>query len=317
VFACSSSSSIGDIPPPPDAGATTNADVSTLAITKLFIGDTDVVSAAASTLAWKRIGYDLDGQTTTADSTSVCIPASSFSSAKVDGVDGIDNAFGSLLVPLLQADLFDLNASDTASTAIAAGKTTTLLRIVGLTDSTQTATGLAATASMGATITSGIANASTTWPSIAGTTVTFGTVYVVDGTTVARDADTTLPLAIWATLSVPLTLAIHHPIITLRRDGTSPVRGVIAGTLDTSEAIAAFQALAGRFSQSLCGSAFDGVVAQIRDMQDIMLDETNPPGAPCNAISIGIAFTATQIANAQTTVDVPSPPDPCTDAGTD
>jgi len=63
---------------------------------------------------------------------------------------------------------------------------------------------------------------------------------------------------------------------------------------------------------------FDGIAAQVVGMQDIMLDGTNTPGVPCNAISIGVKFTAKQIANDATTVDPAPLPNPCAfDAGTD
>jgi len=289
----------------------------------LTLGESDPQTGESSMTAWKTIGFDLDGIETTSSSTNVCVPGSSL--AQVDGVDGIDNSWGSSFLPLLQTALSDQPISADVTSSILGGRTTTLLRIVGLTDTRQTATGLMGAASMGASLTlNGDIGASTKWPSVSATSITFNTVYVVDGTIVARDADGPLAMTLWprerfglGSQPVPLALSIHGPVLTLRRV-PSATFGVLAGTLDTTEVIDSLHLLAARISQTLCGSAFDGITAQVVGMQDIMLDGTNTPGVPCNAISIGVKFTAKQIANDATTVDPAPLPNPCAfDAGTD
>jgi hypothetical protein len=97
------------------------------------------------------------------------------------------------------------------------------------------------------------------------------------------------------------------------------VSGIIAGVLDTDEAIAAARYLADRLSTSLCNPAAFELFAgdPITEAQDILDDGTNASGVPCNAISIGIGFTAKLVANpTQVAVDPTPLPDPC-DAGVD
>ncbi|HEY2365979.1 MAG TPA: hypothetical protein VGH87_06315, partial [Polyangiaceae bacterium] len=82
------------------------------------------------------------------------------------------------------------------------------------------------------------------------------------------------------------------------------------------------KSVAGRISQSLCGSAFDGIAQQITQASDIKKDGSNAPGATCDGISIGLGFVGKKIANpTKVAVDDGSvPPDPCTssgDSGTD
>jgi hypothetical protein len=94
-------------------------------------------------------------------------------------------------------------------------------------------------------------------------------------------------------------------------------QGVIAGVLHTDEAIASARACSARASASLCSSAFNGIAQQIEYAQDILDDGTNRPGVPCDAMSIGIGFSAALVANPDKVgTEPPPPPNPC-DAGAD
>ena len=75
--------------------------------------------------------------------------------------------------------------------------------------------------------------------------------------------------------------------------------------------------VAGSISPMLCGGAtLDTILSVIRQASDIRADGTNGPGAACDAISIGIGFTAKQIGPAKTLAKpTPPAPDPCADAG--
>jgi hypothetical protein len=249
----------------------------------------------------------------------VCTPGSPL--AQVDGVGGIDNAWGSMILPLTKDAFFTQQAlTSFTRNAILSGQSTTLLRVVGLDGLDDTATGLAATASMGTTITSTVFDSTTIWPSVTNTNVTFSSVYIVDGTVVATGADGALPIFVWYSLVRPVTIFVHHPVITFQRpSASSVVNGVIAGTLDADELIETFRELASLLSQSFCsGPGFDNIASQIRDATDIMSDESNAPGKPCDAISIGLGFTARVVANDSTTVDASTATNPCaTDTGTE
>jgi hypothetical protein len=58
----------------------------------------------ATVTDWQRIGFNLDGACTTASSTNPCALASDAQSAtQVDGAGGIDNSFGAIVCPVLDA----------------------------------------------------------------------------------------------------------------------------------------------------------------------------------------------------------------------
>jgi hypothetical protein len=90
------------------------------------------------------------------------------------------------------------------------------------------------------------------------------------------------------------------------------VNGTIAGVLDVQEITDAAALCARRMDTAFCGSAFDGLAEQISQAPDILRDGTNAPGLTCDAISIGIGFTARQVANPTKVAEAPPPtPDPC------
>jgi hypothetical protein len=248
----------------------------------------------------------------------VCSPYAT-KSAQIDGVDGRDNAWGSLFVPLIEIAASDPTPSITETNFIRSGSTTLLLRVTGLSDDlNQTAIALKASVATGAPIPSPTFATTTTWPAVQGSNATFSEVYVTNGLIVARSPDAPLTITVHFLTGIDLPIRIHNGIMTFRRSEPSGVDGTIGGTLTTTEVTDTLRSIAGRMSRAFCGSASDGVVNQVRAMQDILVDATNAPSVPCTAISIGLKFTAKQISNDQTSVDVASPPDPCAaDAGTD
>lgn len=296
--------------------------MATFAVDTFLLGDITSLNAAPSTSAWESIGYDLDGLSTTSDSVNVC---DGDPKARIDGNYGIDNAFGAIFIPILQTASARVTPSVDETNFIESGQTTIVLRVGGLSDDlTQTVTGLTADVATGSALGAPPAfDTTTTWPTITGSQVHFREVYANDGVIVARNTEDAIQFALlFVAFSPPnevaLPLAIHNAVVSFRRTTTSRVvDGTIAGTLDTTELIDAMKQIAGRISPSLCGSAFDGIADQLRSIQDILLDGTNRAGVACNAISIGLKFTARKIADDSSTVDVPAPPDACADAGTD
>jgi hypothetical protein len=329
------------VPMPPDAGITTSTSVSTFAVTQLLLGETDR-DGGASTNAWKELGYDLDGRVTTMDSSGVCtLQLGANRSTQVDGVGGIDNAWGSQLVAPFQTFLVEPSPSIDATQIIDSGEWTLLLQVTGLSDdSNQTARGLSAQVFVGARTAGPPAFDSTTdWPlrpsSVAdasrvpfGAVVQFSDVYVMDGTFVARTsaAPLSIPLVLQSHNTnhpgeTTLPLEIHDAVITF--DHVAPAtaaHGTIAGVLDPASFVSAVRALVGRVSPSLCGDVFAGIAAEMLDAEDILEDGTNAPDVPCDGISIGLGFTAQLVAN-PTTIGADPPPaiDPCAvwDAGAD
>jgi len=307
---------LGAVPAAPDAGATTSTTVTTFALNALWLGDTTRDGTEDLYGAWRSFGYDLDGRVTIEDSTNICALANnSRKSIQIDGNDGIDNSFGANVLLFLMVQTGTTNLSSDATSLIGAGTWTLQLRVAGLpADLQQSATGLSAQAFVsGAFNGSPAFDATTDWPVLAssvsdgatvasGALVRFATVYVNGGTVVARDATQplSLPVALWNYPGKPkapelsvLTLRIHDPILTfVRSDATSAAQGTIAGVLDTKEIQAATTMLGDALGS--CDGIFGSAFA---DTQEILSDGTNAPDTPCDAISIGIGFTAKVVAN--------------------
>ncbi len=340
--ACTSSStSDGQPPPSVDAGVTTNTTTVTFAIDSLSLGDTsDGVKLSAT--AWRSLGYDLDGKTTTEQSVDVCTLAPTAPLRfQDDGIGGRDNAFGSFILPILQSVVGPPSCgllgpcndvlSNDETQAIAQGKFTLQIQVVGLSDDpNQTASGLTAQVFSSDALGSTPAfDPTTDWPvqaeslvdstSIAGGALArFTSAYVTNGTFVAGTRESvTVPLH--ANIhGFVFTLPIHAAIITFEHTSSSAAAsGVLAGVLDLAELTAIFQRQAGTVSTSLCGPAFTGIAQQIGQAVDILMDRSNHAGTPCTGVSFGLGFHATRIAN-PTTVAAPIPVvDPCADGGTD
>lgn len=329
VLACES----GDerIPTTPDAGTTTSNVVSTFALRTVSVGEADL-QGVESANAWRGFGFDLDGKNTTSGSSDVCsLHAGTPQFNQVDGLLGRDNAFGSVLLPIIRQAAFQPEPSITQSNVIQSGAWTWQLQVTGLpSDPTQSAVGLHAQLFVGAGLGSVPSFDSTTdWPVLAssladgvsvtnGARVQFSNVFVTNGTLVMTDAaePLLLPLVLNGEL---LRLHIHHPTITLAR-GALDLPGVVGGVLDVEEFIAGMQNVAGRLSPGLCGSAFGGIADQMRQGQDILADTSNAPGVPCDAVSIGIGITTRLIANPTTVAADPPVQDfcaPTTDGGLD
>ncbi len=321
------------IPLTPEAGTTTSNVVSTFAVTTVLLGEADL-RGVESTSAWRAFGFDLDGKATTSSSTDVC--SLHPGAPNVDQVDGLlarDNAFGSVLLPIIESvgSLVRGQPSILQSGLIQSGAWTWLLEVTGLpSDPKQSTDGLRAQLFVGAQLGSAPSFDSTmNWPVLAsslangvsvagGARVQFSNVFVTDGTLVATDAAEPLVLPMIVVDGLH-PLRIHHPTITLTLASLDSA-GVVAGVLDPEDVVAALQNFAGHISRSLCGSAFDAIAEQLRDAQDILDDTSNAPGVPCNAISIGIGITARVIANPTTVAADPPAPDfcaPTADAGLD
>ena len=328
----------GQPPAKPSGPATTSTTVETFAIQKLLLGEADR-TGTPSTSAWKAYGYNLDGKTTTKDSTDVCtLHTGAPKTNQADGNNGIDNAFGSVILPIIETAASLPTPSDTISQAIDSGSFTIQLQVKGLDDTaTQTATGLTGQLFASGKYDNGTPafDATTDWPVSglllnnptdinSGSKIAFNDAYVSNGTFVSGDLAAG---GITVTISlvfqgVPLALSVNHAVITFdHTDAADAANGTIAGVIDTEQLITGLQSVAGRISASLCGSAFNGIADQIRQASDIIKDGSNKAGAQCDGISIGLGFVGKKIANPTKIAsdDGAVPPDPCAggDAGSD
>jgi hypothetical protein len=327
----------GQPPTKPSGPATTATTTETFAVQTLLLGEAPRSGGAPSNTAWKDYGYNLDSKTTTKTSTDVCTLHTGAPTAnQVDGNNGIDNAFGSVILPIIETAASLPTPSQTISQAIDKGDFTIQLSITGLDDTaTQTATGLKGQLYASGAYPGGTPafDSTTDWPVSAlllndpndiskGSKIQFNDAYISNGTFVSGDLSTggiTVSISL-VFQGVPLTLSVNHAVITFdHTTANDAANGTIAGVIDTEQLITGLKSVAGRISASLCGTAFDGIADQIRQASDIMKDGSNKAGTPCDGISIGLGFVGKKIANpTKIAVDDGSvPPDPCTSSGGD
>jgi hypothetical protein len=328
---------------PSGAPATTISAPHNYAIRSLYLGDTDR-SGVPSPLAWQSFGYNLDGLVTTSTSSNACTLASAAAaSVQEDGAGGIDNSFGENIVPIFAH--IDSSFSQSTNASIDGGRFTLMAYVLGFDDSadnTTTAAGLTGVMLGGGDYLAvrGAAptwSAATSWPILstsldcANTACPAGTDPIAAATArfprafqVTGEFVTGTPALISLSLSVggqPIALNIEATAISFRplRPGMV-TQGTIAGALNTAEFVDSLQSVGG-YSSSLCyGSALQSVSQQIGQASDIVLGDggtvSNPSGLPCNAISIGLGFDATEIA-VPTPSDIVEPAEGGCDCGCD
>ena len=312
-------------PPPPDSGTATTT-VQTYALHTIHLGEADR-SGTLSTTAWKSYGLNLDGLVTNKDATTVCTLAQGAPKTnQVDGDNGIDNSFGETLLPIFATILSQQTPSVIETDTIDQGTWTVQLQITGLSaDPNQTAPGLTAQIFTSGQYDNGTPafDSTTDWPVLStsvadgqtiasGSKMVFANAFIESGQFVTQNAPDPLVLSL-SLNGVPVELHLHDSTILFQHTvGDDLTNGTIAGVLDTQEFITTLKSVAGQFSTSLCGSAFDGIAQQIQQASDIMSDGTNVAGLTCNGISVGIGFDAKRVANPTKVVPPPPPPpDPC------
>ncbi len=305
-------------PSAPDAAATSATTEHAFVIHAIHLGDEkDPVSAKPD---WYELGYDIDGKTTTAVSTDVCTQAQDANKKNMaDGNNGIDNSFGENLVPVLAAIATNPSATETA--AIMNGTYTLMIDLKGLDEAnlSQTATGLhgqvfgAVPFNQGpnaqgalptfttsdnwpldpAFVTTGIADGGALANPVVSTEV-FSSAYIANGTFVGFADEVSIAVAVGGAAMV---LPVRHAVITFTNGGTHATSGVLAGVILTTDLVNAFAGSAGNINASFCpGSAtFQTLVTTIEQAADIMHDGSNVAGTPCDAVSIGIGFTADEV----------------------
>jgi hypothetical protein len=258
---------------------------------------------ANSSTAWKTIGFDLDGIDSMSDCSQQCTINSHGSASKEcnDGMNGIDNTFGEVIVPFLKAN--NINIDDQANMAIQMGEFTIMLDFAGLTaDADQgplvmklyNGGNLEGTPKFDGTdcwpvtpesltnktdITS--AKASFTMTQIAGNQVMSGTINV-------------LPLSI-ATSIGPISINVRAARLefdlTPGHDGV--MQGFVGGVLDEGEFLDTIQgAIYAKFGPVIGKAACHMGDTTIEGAVDIMDDGSAGLGSTCNGISFGVGFTA-------------------------
>jgi hypothetical protein len=305
----------------------------TLAIRKLFIGDTDRMGSPSSS-AWKDFGYDLDGKISTSDSKDLCMPADGAKPSAVyeDGEEGRDNSFGKNILPIVTALAMD--ASTQINDSIETGSFTIMIRLDEL-GTAAAENGVLSKLYGGAQLVDAMGmdllpawDGTDMWPvvnellvngDIENPQVQFKGSYVVtDPATNARTwvsgdfGNITLNLAI---AGFTLGLTVNHAVITmeLNDDNSQATNGTIAGILNTEQLISELAKVAGSFDPSLCppSSTFESIAQQIRQASDIGADGSQDPSKECDGISMGLGFNMQKVELGAVSAPAETPPDPC------
>ncbi|HWL85246.1 MAG TPA: hypothetical protein VNO21_05560 [Polyangiaceae bacterium] len=294
----------GDLlhPPGPGGSATTSTEERNFAIQKLFLGHTNR-DGTQNLDAWQTFGYDLDGKATTATSTDVCTPLGADTGKQVDGPHGVDNSFGYNVMPLLT--YVASTAQDDINTAIGNGAFTAMIDVKGLTDdATQTATGLSAKFFGGSTLSSKPTfTTADKWPvtyeslvngDVNDPKIQFPNGYITSGTWVnAQSGAGSITIAL-VLQSSTVNLTIRNAIITFEHSAPGDAaNGIIAGVVKTQDFLDALDPAVA--AVGACSTFATIGVPGIREASDMLSDGTNVAGQPCDAISIGVGFTAKQI----------------------
>lgn len=291
---------------PPDGAGT----ATTLAWSRLLLGDTDP-SGVPSLDAWKQYGYNIDG-VRPGDLAAFCSPAASASASVVheEGASGIENAFGHLILPLLQPPTTPVVPC--VVTPCPQDEFKPLISIDRLGSGTSYDP-LPAQVAMGGDLGhSPVFDGTDVWPVVQGTTVSLPESYLVNDTWVSGALAS---LSVSVDVQQMLTLDVHHAVLTMKLDQTrkTATGGMLSGVIPTVDLQRRVRAVAGQISLSLCsGTALENVLTQIAQASDIMQDGTQDPSKTCDGISIGLGFEA-RVVQLGPTVPAMTTPDPCVD----
>jgi hypothetical protein len=310
-----------------------------LAISKLYLGDVDPDGTPDKSNGWKFFGYDLDGQNDTPTTVHHCQPNSMapFKNISVNGNNGIDNAFGHTILPIILG--LSSSASMKINDSIAMGAFTVMLDMEKLgsgTDYQGLTTQLFAGGNLGMTpkwdgtdkwpVAPELLNDGMTIAS--GSKVQFPMSYVTSNTWVSGGkGNVTLALSV-SGFTLSLTISNAQLSLQMAPDHTSGVKGVIAGVLNTDELTSQLQMVAGSFDPTLCsGSVIGSIITQIKQASDIMSDGTQGPAGctatgtgasacpTCDGISIGLGFEAKAVQLGMVAPAAACKPNPCMDGG--
>ncbi|MFO0547315.1 MAG: hypothetical protein U0271_02945 [Polyangiaceae bacterium] len=299
------------VPPPPAEAGAGDGSGATFAVTRYWLGST-TVDGDASTLAWETFGYDLDGHDSDLADSQHCRPVEGAAPASVleDGPGGVDNAFGKLLLPMLDVALSYGGAKQVDAEAVVnadLGRATTglVFRLdrLGTRDSYDPIAGFLSPA---------LKDTNGVWARVESGERDFGDSYVSDDVWVLRLEGSTLDLQ-WGLAGSVLPFRLHRPTITMRlsADRARVTAGIVAGVLDAEELVASMRDMLGVTDPGFCeGGATEALLTEVRQASDIMVSGEQDPNVECDAISMAFGFEASA-ADPQGTAELPTIPTPC------
>ncbi len=302
----------------PTTGADETATDVVFAVDQFFLGETDW-STTRGIDAWKRFGINLDGLVSTKLDANHCkFAAGADVGIQIDGDDGLDNSFGQNITPFIER--FEPDPSNSVNTALTEGDFTTLLRVRDL-NATGDQGGMSAGLYAAAPVETPAWDGTDVWPvytsstsgeDIDKPTTGFDASWVLENEWNSGKTDSVIVPIVVSGIIFPINLS--HASITMKfnADRSEVTEGIIAGIIDPLDFIEELRKVAGSLEESFCeGALFDSIATQIRQSADIMDDSTNgDPGLACNAISIGLGFTAKRAGIGEVVAD-PDEADPC------
>ena len=290
-------------------GAAAEASV---VVSHLYVG-TKTPGGVEDPKAWAAYGFNLDAQITSSDFSDHCRPQGNAPPNSVfpDGNDGIDNSWGKYLLPIFKTAAAGLGGGEfeiAVNESVEQGLVSWAV-VFGI--------GGSSAVSAPGSFFEVRDRAGDTWlkapEAFSGDTplTTFPDAMAQGAGWASAVGSGTLQLNL-SFGGLPLPFTVHHPRIRLVVDasGTSVIGGQLGGILDTEELAAAVETSLGPFI-SCDGSAIDGILNQIRQGSDIMVDGSQDPNQPCNGISFGMAFDGTTQPIGDFAAPVIPPEDPC------
>ncbi|MGZ6094107.1 MAG: hypothetical protein ACXWUG_18895 [Polyangiales bacterium] len=291
--------------PPKRPVATGTGTTKWFAFDSFQLGLADRATGTESSGAWKEYGFDLDGRVTSAadsaKSTNSCTrDPMSASAVLTDGTGGIDNNFGSQVMPLIKAVRAD--AEDYTNQGIQNGSWTLLLRLdnVGPDDNASVPGTLYVGHSFLGTGTPKF-DESDQWTvaaeslmdgvDLAKARVRFPDGYMSGGVWVSGDfGKSTVPVAL-VMFGIFTIFPLEHGTITVHvADGSM---GTIAGGTATKDLLEAFDPVVRSFGLCPGTSTYDFMQTTVKRSADLVskAPALQDPTKPCDAISSGLGFT--------------------------
>jgi hypothetical protein len=285
---------------------------------------------------WKDLGIDFDCIATPASgSPAPCARVQGTPSATVeDGHAGRDNSFGRNiggLVCLLESWNLLKNVEETGNADLESGSAGLLLIVEGFgggRDDPLVRVGIVQSDgtrdAAGANQTKALWDGNDLWSRVktgldanGNPTYFDDAAYVTGGVVVAHLPDG-LPIR-FETSSGTLEMLLNKSVLmfTLSADNQKATEGVVAGVWHTQGAMSAFDSYAAQ--SGICPSNPNYKVAReaLSKSSDIRLDLKPMPALECNAMSLGLGFTAQRAKLGAIVEAPPKKPDLCGDAGAD
>jgi hypothetical protein len=332
--------------PAAPGGGSPGTGSTTIALNKLFLGETDR-SGQADSSAWRDYGYNIDNLISTKTGTNHCKAQQGTPKSKIqtDGTNGIDNSFGGNLIPIIGTLASDPSKAITET--LQEGSFTLMFKLDNFDAGGGDQTGVAGKLYGGAGFDSLVGgngavmdcatldppdsdkncsaplfDGTDTWPvvpellnggNIDDPKVKFDGSYYTGGTWVSGDGSGDLNLTV-SIQGFELTLKIARAVITAKisTDGAA-TDGIIAGVIPTESLISELKKVAGGFDTNLCeGPTFESIANQIRGASDIMQDGSNGDNTKeCDGISVGLGFEGHSVTLGGVAPVSDPPEDPC------